>query len=780
MFPIGTYSRVFPTLLSLSRRPGLSQQSGYKPAHHQNTLFREMSDRIRQSLKEPLVLQTAVDEVNHCVNCDRTVFLQIAPKAMPSSPTSLLSAASSHRTDPTHQPMAIEWLVESQDVALSQWYRTSQTGKRQPRELESLDLPRLGDRCAMSEFGDLAASLQHGELVISPAASWRKPWQRYWSTFGQTLPPAPVSDRPPWGRLGNRAVLLLPVRPQSGNMGFLLCWRSRSHPWQQHEVETALFIAQQLEMALQHTRLYQRMHRQAQRERLVNQITSQTRRSLRLPIILSEAIAQLLEALSLDRCLVYLMRQPDHATWEPDPLPILKTSHGHLVHRRQSLFEVCREPLLPSIEAFDEEGPITRWVTEHRHRAVIPDIQQDDRIGAQNVEYQRSQIRSSLVVPVLSGRRLYAMLYLNQCTYHRHWDPEDQRLAQAVADQLAISIQQASLYSQMEYQAMANAAQAEQLQRTIAELQQTQAQLLQSEKMSSLGRVVAGFAHEINNPISFVYGNLPYLERYFESLMQQIHHCHAHHAAGDLDMQRWMSDVDWDFLQEDIPKVLRSMKTGTERIRQVVLSLRNFSRLDESHRQLADVHVGLENTLLMLQHQIQDRVAIQRHYSALPAVDCYPGHLNQVFMNLLLNALESFHCQNGSKNGNENSETDDFGNTLPLPMITLETELIYPHPDEKPWVRITIADNGCGIPPENQPKIFDPFFTTRNLGEGMGLGLSICYQTIVNQHRGHLWVTSQVGQGSKFTLEIPTCHDLGLNCSSSALHIRRLAELQSS
>jgi two-component system, NtrC family, sensor kinase len=740
MFPIGAYSRVFPSSLPLSPLKAVLKRSKDQRSKNQSAWLREMSDRIRRSLQEPVVLQTAVDELSGCLSCDRVVFIQIASKVPPGHLVQGIHAAQSNPPSSQRQThsTSIEWVVESRLP-----YGTNPVHLR-----ENDRQPTPGDLYGLTEFGDLAASLQHGEMVVSPAASWRKSWQSGWQWLRGAQTPAP----PQFGVLESGAVLLLPIRPKAGVLGFLLCCRERSRAWQSYEVEMALFIAQQLEMALQQARLYQRMHRQAQRERLLNQITSQTRQSLRLEVILSEAISQLLEALGLDRCLVYLMRQPNHPDWEQDTLPLPKTAHGRIAHRRQSLFEVCREPLSPSIDDFDEEGPLTRWVVQYRQRVAISNTSQDDRIESSNREYQRHQIRSALVVPVLSGRRLYAVLYLNQCSHCRNWDPEDQRLAQAVADQLAISIQQASLYSQMEYQAIANAAQSEQLQRAIAELQQTQAQLLQSEKMSSLGRVVAGLAHEINNPVSFVYGNLPYLERYFETLMQQVSHCHQHHSAGDLDLQRWSVETDWNFLQQDVPRVLRSMKTGAERIRQVILSLRNFSRLDESNRKLADIHVSIENTLLMLQHQILDRVTVKRNYGILPLVDCYPGHLNQVFMNLLLNALEAFQLDlDPAKECDRRS-----------PVITLSTEVIHPNPEEKPWVRITIADNGGGIPPEFQTKVFDPFFTTKEIGEGIGLGLSVCYQTIVNQHRGHLWVTSQVGQGSTFTLEIPTCHDLRL------------------
>ncbi len=483
--------------------------------------------------------------------------------------------------------------------------------------------------------------------------------------------------------------------------------------------------------------LYERSLRQAQREQLINHITNQTRQSFKPEIILSEAIAQILDALDLDRCLVHLVRQPNQSELVLDAPPQLCTANGHIALRRQTLFEVHRNPYEPSIDRFDTQGPITQWVMEHRQPVMIVDTIEDDRIGHQNLEYRQNQVRSSLVVPVLSGRRLYAILYLNQCQQTRTWSNDDQKLAQAVADQLAISIQQAILYNQAKQQAIEAAEKSQQLEKTLAELQQTQAQLLQSEKMSSLGRVVAGFAHEINNPVSFIYGNLPYLENYLTDMTRLMQAIDRSPAGRSPEVANVLTDMDFEFLMDDMPRILRSMRSGAERIRQVVLSLRNFSRLDEAVRKPADLHIGIENTILMLQNQLCDRgITLRREYTDLPLVECYPGHLNQVFMNLLLNAIESIEsCE------------------APNPLIIINTQVFQD--GRSTWVRIAFTDNGAGIPEEDQSKIFDPFFTTKRISEGMGLGLSVCYQTVINQHRGKLHLTSKPGHGTTFTLDIP-------------------------
>jgi two-component system, NtrC family, sensor kinase len=431
------------------------------------------------------------------------------------------------------------------------------------------------------------------------------------------------------------------------------------------------------------------------------------------------------------------VRQSSRSELVLDAPPQLCTANGHIAQRRNTLFEVHREAYQSSIDRFDTEGPITQWVIEHRQPVMIVDTAADVRIGHQNLEYQQNQVRSSLVVPVLSGRRLYAILYLNQCEHTRTWTKDDQKLAQAVADQLAISIQQAILYTQAQQQAIEAAEKSRELEKTLAELQQTQAQLLQSEKMSSLGRVVAGFAHEINNPVGFIYGNLPYLENYLTDLSRLMQAIEASPSAQSPEIQSLLAEMDFEFVLEDMPRILRSMRSGAERIRQVVLSLRNFSRLDEAVRKSADLHIGIENTLLMLQSQLRDRgITIRREYADLPMVDCYPGHLNQVFMNLILNAIEALE---GSQQNN--------------PLIIISTNLVQD--GRTKGVQVRISDNGPGIAEADQRKIFDPFFTTKRIGEGMGLGLSVCYQTVINQHRGKLNLDSKPGQGCTFTLELP-------------------------
>jgi two-component system NtrC family sensor kinase len=274
------------------------------------------------------------------------------------------------------------------------------------------------------------------------------------------------------------------------------------------------------------------------------------------------------------------------------------------------------------------------------------------------------------------------------------------------------------------------------LQQALENLKQTQAQLVHNEKMSSLGQLIAGVAHEINNPINFIHGNLKHVQEYSHRLLELASLYQEHYPDPVLPVLEKSEEIDIDFITQDLPKAFSSLKTGIDRIRNLVLSLRNFSRHDESPAKAVDIHEGIDSTLLILKLKIRD-IEIIKDYGNLPLVECFPSQLNQVFMNILANAIDALE------------EAYELGKQ-PQPRIVIRSK-----PCQPDRIAVEISDNGMGIPLEAQKSIFDPFFTTKIVGKGTGLGLSISHQIIVDKHKGSLQCSSELGQGTTFRIEIP-------------------------
>ncbi|MBD0387551.1 MAG: HAMP domain-containing protein, partial [Nostoc sp. C3-bin3] len=285
------------------------------------------------------------------------------------------------------------------------------------------------------------------------------------------------------------------------------------------------------------------------------------------------------------------------------------------------------------------------------------------------------------------------------------------------------------------------------LKNALGELQRTQSQVVQSEKMSSLGQLVAGVAHEINNPVNFIHGNLAHVEEYIQDLLALMQLYQEHDSNPAPEIQIAIEDMDLDFLQEDLPKMLSSMKVGTDRIRQIVLSLRNFSRMDEAEFKSVDIHEGIDSTLMILQHRLkakpeQPDIEVIKDYGNVPLVECYAGQLNQVFMNILVNAIDALEENNAKLTYQEIKDNPS--------RIKIRTSVV-----NSTWVEVAIADNGVGISKEFQQRIFDPFFTTKPIGKGTGMGMSISYQIITEKHGGKLECFSTLGEGTEFIIQIP-------------------------
>jgi predicted ATPase/signal transduction histidine kinase/tRNA A-37 threonylcarbamoyl transferase component Bud32 len=369
------------------------------------------------------------------------------------------------------------------------------------------------------------------------------------------------------------------------------------------------------------------------------------------------------------------------------------------------------------------------------------------------------QPKSVLCTPLCNQGKLIGILYLENNLILGAFTHDRLKVLNLLATQAAISLENAMLYynlavanerledySRTLEQKVAQRTQElneknQHLEKTLEELQRTQSQLIQTEKMSSLGQMVAGVAHEINNPINFIYGNIVHANEYVQDLLDLLAIYQQEYPNPTSKVVEKTEEIELNFLVEDLFQLLNSMKVGSHRIRNIVLGLRNFSRLDEAEMKPVDIHEGIDSTLMILQHRLKTSlcsdIEIIKEYGQLPQVTCYAGQLNQVFMNILNNAIDALH-ESAIKITNFTAK------------IRINTGLTNNH-----MVKIVISDNGSGMTEEVKQKIFDPFFTTKPVGSGTGLGLSISYQIIVDKHKGKLACSSLPEEGTEFIIEIP-------------------------
>jgi signal transduction histidine kinase/PAS domain-containing protein len=471
----------------------------------------------------------------------------------------------------------------------------------------------------------------------------------------------------------------------------------------------------------------------AQREAILNRISKQIRSSLELDAVLETTVQEIHRFFEIDHCAFFWYRQnADLPDWEG----VCEAKNSQL-------------PSLMKVKITKEETSTLCNKIFNKEIIRIDSVESDPDLLAQQL-FRELGLTALLSFPIHTQCGEIGALVCTYCGGLRPWLDSEVKLLQAVTDQLAIAIDQAKLYKQSQLAAQTAQEKAQQLEAALHELSSTQSQLIQNEKMSSLGQLVAGVAHEINNPVNFIYGNISHASDYIRDLLNLIALYQQHYNPPVPEISAEIEAIDLEFLSEDLPKILDSMNMGAERIRQIVLSLRNFSRIDEPTMKPIDLHEGIDSTLLLLQNRLkakpgQPSISVIKEYSNLPPVCCYAAQLNQVFMNLLVNAIDALEESliTGEWSTAHSRKSDQ-------PSIRIRTAL-----EDNNQVIIGIADNGPGMSEETRNRLFDPFFTTKPIGKGTGMGLSISYQIIVEKHQGKLQCFSQPGEGAEFVITIP-------------------------
>ncbi|MEG5237340.1 GAF domain-containing protein [Microcoleus sp. AT9b-C3] len=531
-----------------------------------------------------------------------------------------------------------------------------------------------------------------------------------------------------------RAQVIMPLMNGSELWG-LLCVHQCSglRHWNTSEIQFATQVGIQLSVALEQADLLAQtrqqsvdLQRAAEQKRILFEVVAKIRESLDINAIFKTATQEVCQFMQVDRVAVYQF-YPD---WS-----------GHYVAEfvKDGWIKLVGEGISTVWQdTYLQENRGGRYV--NNETLAVDDIYQVCHSECVVGILEKFQVKAYAIAPIFVGQELWGLLTAYQHSGPRCWESSEVNFLAQIANQLGVAIQQADLLAQTRRQA-------EQIAQSLKDLQHTQAQLIQTEKMSGLGQLVAGIAHEINNPVNFIYGNLNHASEYTASLLSLLELYQQQYPASSPEIDKLSEDIDLEFLLEDLPKLLSSMKVGADRIRQIVLSLRNFSRLDESQMKAVDIHEGIDSTLLILQHRLKSNadsanIVLVKEYGILPLVECYAGQLNQVFMNVIGNAIDALESHKL------------LAGPSVTPQIKISTAIGQLN-DTVPSAVIRISDNGTGISESMRKRIFDPFFTTKSVGKGTGLGLSISYQIVVEKHGGILKCNSELGKGTEFAIEIP-------------------------
>ncbi|MEM9484706.1 MAG: GAF domain-containing protein, partial [Cyanobacteria bacterium P01_F01_bin.116] len=496
-----------------------------------------------------------------------------------------------------------------------------------------------------------------------------------------------------------RAYMIVPIMEGNRLWGLLAaCQNSRPRHWQTDDIDFLSQVSTQLGVALNQAEAVAQVREQAaalqkatDRQRALTLTIDKIRQSLDIDVIFTTTTQEVRQLLEVDRVAIYRF----NSDWSG---------------------------------SFVADSMVDSWQPTMPNQTIIREVFSQPEQGGQLP-------RNEVFVPISQGEKLWGLLMAYQISKPRYWDEDEVGLLAQVGTQLGIALQQAELLNKTQQQTVT-------LNKTLQTLKSTQARLVQGEKMAGLGQLAAGIAHEINNPVGFISSNLEPMQEYVAGLLELLQLYQQHYPEPESLIQNKIDDIEMDFILEDLPKIMASMKMGTSRIVDIVRSMQNFSRVDEAAIKNVDIHQGIDNALLILKHRLKagkqrPTINVVKSYGDLPVIRCYASHLNQVFMNILVNAVDAF---------DERPWPDE--QTLEIRISTLW------RPEQNSLV-IEFSDNGPGIPEEVAANIFNPFFTTKPVGKGTGLGLSISYQIVTEMHEGKLACRSQVGQGTTFSIEIP-------------------------
>ncbi|MEH2192888.1 MAG: GAF domain-containing protein [Nostoc sp.] len=539
--------------------------------------------------------------------------------------------------------------------------------------------------------------------------------------------------------------------------------KGQAPEWKPEDMTLAQALCDHFSMAIQQQQMYKEVQAlNANLELRVEEQTAELEKSLLITKVIKQITEQIRRTLDLQTTLQTIVREVR---------PLLNSD-------RVVIFQLSSESVIVEEingnwqSVLGVNAPLECFPNDYRHLYSKGRIRPMNNVSTDSLSdchrefLENLQIQASLTVPINIGIELWGLLIVHECSAPRTWQDAEIDLLQQLGDQAAIAIQQAQLYEQTHNAETEARNQAAQLEHTLHKLQEMQTRLVQTEKMSGLGQLVAGIAHEINNPVNFIYGNLCHASDYIGQLLEILRLYQLHYPDPHSKIRAAIASTDFEFLVEDLPKIVTSMQAGSDRIRSIVLSLRNFSRLDEAENKRVDLHEGIDNTLLILQSQLRSKdefpgIQVIKDYGNIPTVECYAGQMNQVFMNIFSNAIDALQMGNGELgmgagdwgivNKNNEDKKDKKDKSSPMPTIHISTTIST----DNSRLLIRISDNGPGMTLEVKKRIFDPFYTTKPVGKGTGLGLAISYQIIVEKHGGIMECISEPGKGTEFWIEIP-------------------------